>query len=56
MVVVNHDAREVTLRCLDALAALTGRPDRLEVVLVDNASSDGLVGGGATHAARHVSR
>ena len=44
VVVVSYNAREVTLRCLDALGRADWPADRLEVVLVDNASSDGLVG------------
>ena len=44
MVVVSYNAREVTLRCLEALSRTDWPADRLEVVLVDNASSDGLVG------------
>ena len=43
VVVVNHDGGAVTLRCLDALKATAWPADRLEVVLVDNASKDGVV-------------
>ena len=43
VIVVNHDAGDVTLRCLDALARTEWPPDQLDVVLVDNASSDGVV-------------
>ena len=43
VVVVTHNAREVTLRCLGALERTGWAADRLEVVLVDNASSDGVV-------------
>ena len=43
VVVVNHDGGAVTLRCLDALAETKWPSDRLEVVLVDNASTDGVL-------------
>jgi GT2 family glycosyltransferase len=42
VVVVNHDGGEVTLRCLDALRRTEWPADALEVVLVDNASADGV--------------
>jgi GT2 family glycosyltransferase len=41
-VLLNYDGGDVTLRCLDALRATRYPADRLEVVLVDNASIDGL--------------
>jgi GT2 family glycosyltransferase len=40
---VSHGARELTLACLRSVLASQWPPDRLEVVLVDNASSDSLV-------------
>lgn len=40
VVVVNYNAREHLLRCLDSIAERSG-PAELDVVLVDNASSDG---------------
>jgi GT2 family glycosyltransferase len=43
VVVINFDGGDVTLRCLDALHATDWPAHRLEVVLVDNASVDGLV-------------
>lgn len=43
IVVVNFRAADLTLRCLDHLAALTYPSHRREVVVVDNASHDGLV-------------
>lgn len=42
VVVINFDGGPVTLRCLDALLASDYPRDRLEIVLVDNASVDGL--------------
>lgn len=42
VVVVNYDGGEVTRRCVDALLATHYPADRLEVVVVDNASVDGL--------------
>ena len=42
VVVINFDGGPVTLRCLDALLASDYPSDRLEVVVVDNASVDGL--------------
>lgn len=42
VVVINFDGGDVTLRCLDALRATDWPAERLEVVLVDNASVDGL--------------
>ncbi|HLM16620.1 MAG TPA: glycosyltransferase [Acidimicrobiia bacterium] len=42
VVVLNYDGGEMTLRCLDALRAVDWPEDALEVVLVDNASIDGI--------------
>jgi GT2 family glycosyltransferase len=42
--IVNRDGRELLLRCLDSLEALDWPKEALQVVLVDNASSDGSVG------------
>ena len=42
VVVVNFDGGEVTRRCVDALLATQHPTDRLEIVVVDNASVDGL--------------
>ncbi|MFM8267645.1 MAG: glycosyltransferase family 2 protein [Ilumatobacteraceae bacterium] len=42
VVVVNYDGGPVTLRCLDALLATEHPVDRLEIVVVDNASIDGI--------------
>jgi GT2 family glycosyltransferase len=41
--IVNRDGRELLLRCLDSLEALDWPKEALEVVVVDNASSDGSV-------------
>jgi GT2 family glycosyltransferase len=43
VVVVNYNGGELTIDCLRSLVATRWRADRLEVVLVDNASSDGIV-------------
>jgi GT2 family glycosyltransferase len=43
LVVLNYNGGEMTLRCLRALQRLDWPADRLELVLVDNASTDGLV-------------
>ena len=43
VVAINYDGGEMTVRCLDALAGLTWPVERREVVLVDNASVDGLI-------------
>ena len=43
VVVVNHNGGDLTLRCLRSLLASEWPSDRLWVVLVDNASSDGVV-------------
>jgi GT2 family glycosyltransferase len=43
VIVVNYKGGAVTLRCLDALARTEWPDDAIEVVLVDNASSDGVV-------------
>lgn len=43
VVVVNYDGGAVTLRCIDALLATEYPTTRLEVVVVDNASVDGVV-------------
>jgi GT2 family glycosyltransferase len=42
VVVLNYDGGDMTLRCLDALREVDWPEDALEVVLVDNASIDGL--------------
>jgi GT2 family glycosyltransferase len=39
--VLNFNGGELVIRCLDSLAMLTWPSDRLEIVVVDNASSDG---------------
>jgi GT2 family glycosyltransferase len=41
-VVLNHNGGPMTLRCLEALLATDWPADRLAVVLVDNASTDGI--------------
>jgi GT2 family glycosyltransferase len=43
VVVVNYNGGELTLRCLRSLEGLAWPPDRLRIVLVDNASIDGVV-------------
>jgi GT2 family glycosyltransferase len=43
VVLINFDGGEVTLRCIDALRATDYPSDRLQIVVVDNASVDGLV-------------
>ncbi|MDQ6909202.1 MAG: glycosyltransferase [Actinomycetota bacterium] len=42
IVVVNHNGGELTLRCLRSLIRTEWPTERLRVVLVDNASSDGI--------------
>ena len=42
VVVVNYDGGDLTVRCVDSVLALDWPADRLRVVLVDNASSDGV--------------
>jgi GT2 family glycosyltransferase len=44
VVVLNHNGGELTLRCLESLEALDWPKERLEVVVVDNGSSDGSAG------------
>jgi hypothetical protein len=39
---VNYDGGDMTLRCLESLRRIDWPQDRLEIVLVDNASIDGL--------------
>jgi GT2 family glycosyltransferase len=41
--IVNRDGRDLLLRCLESLEGLDWPKDALEVVVVDNASSDGSV-------------
>jgi hypothetical protein len=41
--IVNHENRDVVLRCLEALADDAGRASSVQVVVVDNASTDGSV-------------
>ena len=43
VVVINFDGGPITLRCLDSLLATEHPADRLEIVVVDNASVDGLL-------------
>lgn len=43
VVVVNYNGGDLTVDCLRSLVATRWRADRLEVVLVDNASTDGVV-------------
>jgi GT2 family glycosyltransferase len=43
VVVLNHNGGDMTLECLRALLATNWPADRLRVVLVDNASTDGVV-------------
>lgn len=54
VIVVNHDGGAATLRCLRALKRTDWPPDSLEVVVVDNASSDGVVD--QVHAERLATR
>ena len=42
-VVLNYNGGDLTLACLRRLRATEWPPDRFEVVLVDNASSDDVV-------------
>jgi GT2 family glycosyltransferase len=41
-VVLNHDGGDMTVRCLTALREVDWPPEHLDVVLVDNASADGI--------------
>ena len=43
VVVVSWNARDLTLRCLDSLSGQTGGGRPIDVVVVDNASTDGSV-------------
>ena len=43
VVVINFDGGQVTCECLDSLLATKYPADRLEIVVVDNASVDGLL-------------
>lgn len=43
VVVLNYNGGELTWRCLERLTAIDYPRDQFEIVLVDNASSDGLV-------------
>jgi GT2 family glycosyltransferase len=43
LVVLNWNSGDLLARCLDSLASLDWPPDRLEVVVIDNASTDGSV-------------
>ena len=42
VIVINYDGGDVTMRCLDALHKTDWDSSRLEIVVVDNASIDGL--------------
>jgi GT2 family glycosyltransferase len=44
LVVLNYNGGEIVVRCLEALHELEWPVDRLEVVVVDNASTDGSAG------------
>jgi N-acetylglucosaminyl-diphospho-decaprenol L-rhamnosyltransferase len=41
--IVNHENRDDVLRCLEALAEDAGRASALQVIVIDNASTDGSV-------------
>jgi GT2 family glycosyltransferase len=43
VVVLNYDGGDMTMRCMESLRALDYPVDRLELVMVDNASIDGVV-------------
>lgn len=43
VVLINFDGGDITLRCIDSLRATDYPSDRLQIVVVDNASVDGLV-------------
>ena len=43
VLIATHNRRERLRRCLDALAAQTLDPERFEVVVADDGSSDGTV-------------
>jgi GT2 family glycosyltransferase len=43
VIVVNHNGGVMNLQCLDSLRRVSWPADRLDVVLVDNASTDGVV-------------
>jgi GT2 family glycosyltransferase len=43
VITINFDGGDVTLRCLESLHHLRYPQDRLEIVLVDNASIDGIL-------------
>jgi len=42
VVVVNYDGGDLTLRCIDSIEASEWPRERISIVLVDNASSDGV--------------
>lgn len=42
VVVLNHHGGDLTIRCLESLRKTEWPPDRLDLVLVDNSSSDGV--------------
>ncbi len=42
IVTLNYDGGEMTLDCLESLLALNYPPERLDIVMVDNASIDGI--------------
>ena len=52
VITINFDGGDMTWRCLESLLALDWPEDRLEVVMVDNASVDGL----ARRVQRHLPR
>jgi len=57
LVVLNWNAGGLLERCLDSLHELDWPPDRLEIVVIDNASTDGSIDGLATsHPRVHLVR
>lgn len=42
LIVVNYNGGEMTMRCVERLSTLEWPSDRLEIVLIDNASTDGI--------------
>lgn len=43
IVILNYNVRELLLNCLDSVAKSKGKEDKWQIIVVDNASSDGSV-------------
>ncbi len=53
IIILNYNVKDLLLNCLDSVFASRGKLDRWQVIVVDNASSDGSVGAVRDFRERH---